>query len=192
MKEDYRMIIANNICELRKTNKLTQSELAEKLHYSDKAVSRWERGDTMPTIETLCEICDLFNVDLRYLVSKEDIKEKQKFSNDKHTIGNRITITLLAVSLVWLIATCIYVYAGLSINSDYWIVFVWAVPASALVIEVFNIIWKNKKYSIYVRSVFIWSLLTCIYLQFLSLNIWLIFLLGIPMEACVILWCRLK
>ena len=189
--EDYKKIIGNNISELRKINKLTQSELAEKLNYSDKAISRWERGDTMPSIEVLCQICDLFNVDLRYLVSKEDIKEKQKFSSKK-LISNKVTIALLAISLVWLVATCIYVYSGLSTKADLWIIFLWAVPVSAILGDVFNIIWGERKYSIITRSVFIWSLLTCFYVQFLHLNIWLIFLLGIPMEVCVILWCRLK
>lgn len=189
--EDYKKIIGNNISELRKINKLTQSELAEKLNYSDKAISRWERGDTMPSIEVLCQICDLFNVDLRYLVSKEDIKEKQKFSSKK-LISNKVTIALLAISLVWLVATCIYVYSGLSTQSDLWIIFLWAVPASAILGDVFNIIWGERKYSIITRSVFIWSLLTSFYVQFLHLNIWLIFLLGIPMEVCVILWCGLK
>lgn len=189
--EDYKKIIGNNISELRKINKLTQSELAEKLNYSDKAISRWERGDTMPSIEVLCQICDLFNVDLRYLVSKEDIKEKQKFSSKK-LISNKVTIALLAISLVWLVATCIYVYSGLSTQSDLWIIFLWAVPASAILGDVFNIIWGERKYSIITRSVFIWSLLTSFYVQFLHLNIWLIFLLGIPMEVCIILWCGLK
>lgn len=189
--EDYKKIIGNNISELRKINKLTQSELAEKLNYSDKAISRWERGDTMPSIEVLCQICDLFNVDLRYLVSKEDIKEKQKFSSKK-LISNKVTIALLAISLVWLVATCIYVYSGLSTQSDLWIIFLWAVPASAILGDVFNIIWGERKYSIITRSVFIWSLLTSFYVQFLHLNIWLIFLLGIPIEVCVILWCGLK
>ena len=189
--EDYKKIIGNNISELRKINKLTQSELAEKLNYSDKAISRWERGDTMPSIEVLCQICDLFNVDLRYLVSKEDIKEKQKFSSKK-LISNKVTIALLAISLVWLIATCIYVYSGLSTQSGLWIIFLWAVPASAILGDVFNVIWGERKYSIITRSLFIWSLLTCFYVQFLHLNIWLIFLLGIPMEVCAILWCELK
>ena len=70
--EDYRKVIASNISELRKEKKMTQSELAEKLHYSDKAISRWERGDTMPSIEVLCELCELFGVDLTYLVSTDN------------------------------------------------------------------------------------------------------------------------
>lgn len=189
--EDYRKIIGNNISELRKANKLTQSELAEKLNYSDKAISRWERGDTMPSIEVLCELTKLFGVELQYLVSTND-SEKKKSTTSKVVLGNRITIALLAISFVWLLATCLYVYIGLQTGSAPWIMFLWAVPFTALVSDIFNSIWGKKIYSIVTRSVLIWSLITCFYIQFLPLNIWLIYILGIPMQVCIILWCRLK
>ncbi len=189
--DDYRKIIANNISELRKENKLTQSELAEKLHYSDKAISRWERGDTMPSIEVLCELCDLFKVELTYLVSTDTDKKKSAKVNNA-VLGNRITIALLAISFVWLLATCIYVYSSIQFSNHPWTIFLWAVPVTALVSDIFNIIWGKRIYSILTRSVLIWSLLTCFYIQFLSLNAWLVFILGVPMQVCVVLWCRLK
>ena len=189
--EDYRQIIANNICELRKQNKMTQSELAEKLHYSDKAISRWERGDTMPSIEILCSLCELFGVELNYLVSNNEV-DKKKATKSKAVIGNKVTIMLLAISFVWLLATCIYVYAGIQKGIALWIVFIWAIPVTALVADTFNMIWGKRIYSIITRSVFIWSLLASFYIQFLKYNIWLVFLLGIPMQVCIILWCRLK
>lgn len=189
--EDYRKIIANNISELRKEHKMTQSELAEKLHYSDKAISRWERGDTMPSIEVLCELCELFGVELTYLVSVDD-NQKKKANVSNAIIGNRITIALLAISFVWLLATCIYVYSSIQWANSPWIIFLWAVPVTAFVSDIFNMIWGKRIYSIITRSVLIWSLLTCFYIQFLSLNAWLIFILGAPMQVCVVLWCRLK
>lgn len=189
--EDYRKIIAQNISELRKEKKMTQSELADKLHYSDKAISRWERGDTMPSIEVLCELCNLFGVELQYLVSTNK-EQKKKATPSKIVLGNRIIIVLLAISFVWLLATCIYVYAGLQLGDHPWIMFLWAVPVTALVSDIFNYIWGKRFYSIITRSALIWSLLTCFYVQFLSLNIWLVFILGIPMQVCVILWCMLK
>ena len=57
--KDVRQIIAENLIELRKVNKLTQLELAEKLNYSDKAISKWERGESLPDVEILCQIADL-------------------------------------------------------------------------------------------------------------------------------------
>lgn len=188
--ENYRDIIAQNISALRKQNNMTQYELAEKLHYSDKAVSRWEKGDTMPPIEVLCSICELFGVELDYLVSKEHTHQKAPKSKVK--VGNQIIISLLAISAVWLIATCIYVYSGISTNTSPWIVFLWAVPVSALVADIFNMIWGEKVYSLITRTVFIWSLITTFYLQFWGQNIWLIFLLGIPLQIMIILYWKLK
>ena len=60
--EDLREIIAKNIADLRREQNLTQAELAARLNYSDKAVSKWERGESMPDITVLKEIADLFSV----------------------------------------------------------------------------------------------------------------------------------
>ena len=106
--EDIKNIIAKNISNLRKENKLTQLELAEKMNYSDKAVSRWERGETLPDIDVLLKLCDLFNVKFEYLIT-ENPSESSKKKTNKAEIGNKLTIALLAVSIVWLIATFIYV-----------------------------------------------------------------------------------
>jgi transcriptional regulator with XRE-family HTH domain len=69
--EDYKRIIANNITELRKAVPLTQAELAEKLNYSDKAVSKWERGESIPDVIVLKQIAELFGVTVDYLL--EDV-----------------------------------------------------------------------------------------------------------------------
>ena len=54
--EKLNFIIAKNLSELRRKNKLTQLEVAEKLNYSDKAVSKWEQGESLPGIEVLYKI----------------------------------------------------------------------------------------------------------------------------------------
>ena len=69
--EDIRHIVAKNIAELRLLNNMTQMELAEKLNYSDKTISKWERADSSPDISVLVEIADLFGVTLDYLVTAE-------------------------------------------------------------------------------------------------------------------------
>lgn len=185
--------IAHNISELRKRNKLTQLELAEKLNYSDKAISRWERGDTLPDIDILCKICELFNVSFEYLISADGskIKEEERKSS-RVEVGNRLTITLLVISVIWFIATFIYVYNDILFGVNAWKVFIYAVPFSALVAHVFNTKWGYRKYSVYILSAFVWTLLASIYIGLLEYNIWLIFLLGVPLQVVVILWSRLK
>ena len=60
--EDLKVIFAQNLIALRKQMKLTQIELAEKINYSDKAVSKWERGESIPDVSVLMVIANLFNV----------------------------------------------------------------------------------------------------------------------------------
>ena len=67
--EDLKPIIAKNIIDLRRTADITQAQLAEKLNYSDKAVSKWERGEAIPSVATLKEIADHFGVTVDYLIS---------------------------------------------------------------------------------------------------------------------------
>lgn len=190
-EKDIKKTIANNICELRKTNKLTQVELAEKLNYSDKAVSRWERGDTLPDIDILLKICDLFNVSFDYLISTEDKKEKQR-QFTKSQVSNHLVTTLLCISIIWLLATIIFVYSDIIIHTTYWKIFVWAVPITAVVAVISNMFWGKKKYSVYLESIMIWTILIAIFVQFLDYKMWAIFILGIPIQIIIILWSNLK
>lgn len=68
--EDLKRIIADNIAELRKAVPLTQAELAEKLNYSDKAVSKWERGESIPDVIVLKQIAGIFGVSVDYLLEE--------------------------------------------------------------------------------------------------------------------------
>lgn len=190
--EDIKNIIAKNISTLRKENKFTQLELAEKMNYSDKAVSRWERGETLPDIDVLLKLCDLFNVKFEYLITENPTNEQKKKSPSKAELGNKLTITLLAISIVWLIATFVYVYSGIIFDTSPWKIFIWAVPTTFLVAEIANFFWGNKKIGLGLLSGFTWTILVAMYIQFLSLNMWLIFLLGVPIQVSLILWFNLK
>lgn len=189
---ELKNIIASNIIHLRKVNKLTQAELAEKLNYSDKAVSKWERGESIPDIETLKTIADMFGVTIDYLITENAKDIVDNFKQTNQNKPNQFTITLLAVCMVWLAATIVYVYAQINLNFSFWTIFVWAVPASCIVLLVFNHLWGKRSNSVYINSVFIWSTLASIYLQFLSYNLWLIFFIGIPLQIVSVLWAKLK
>ena len=66
--DEIKTIVARNISELRQANHMTQLDLAEKLNYSDKTISKWERAESTPDIAVLIEIARLFGVTLDYLV----------------------------------------------------------------------------------------------------------------------------
>lgn len=182
--------IAHNIISLRKKHGMTQNELAERLNYSDNAVSRWERGEVTPSIETLEQISNIFSVSIESLF-KENILEVV----DKDTKTERIrklSILLLFVSLVWFVVSVVYVYTKTIVGLNLWILFIWAFPISALVLLPFNNAWGKKIWSFVILSVFTWTLLVSLYLQFLEHNIWLIFITGVPVQVALIIWAFLK
>lgn len=187
-------IIANNIQNLRKSAGYTQLQFAEKLNYSDKAVSKWERGESVPDIHILKQIADMFSVTVDYLLS-ESHDEKPATEDMKKTIrNNRFIITLLATSVVWLVATVAYVVLGIysEVLTKEWLAFVVAVPTSCIVLLVFNSIWGRTKLNFLIISVLVWSMLIFLFLLLEFDRIWLIFVTGIPAQIIIILWSRIK
>ncbi len=186
-------IIAKNLAELRKKAGLTQSELAKQLNYSDKAVSKWERGESIPDINILKALADIYGVSVDYLLTEEHIESKTEDAT-RIIRNNRIIITLLATTLVWLVATAVFVALGLTLNSFkyLWLTFLFAVPVSAIVLLVFNSIWGKRAFNYIIISVLVWSIFLSLYFLFEIEKMWLIFFVGIPAQIIIIFWSRLK
>lgn len=187
--KDIKQIIAKNLANLRKNKKITQTELAEQFGYSDKAISKWENGDTLPDIQTLYQLCEFYNVTLDFLVSEQSFEEKIKYINhlNKKVIINNSLIELLYCSFVWILAVIIYVYLYTFSEINYWQIFIWALPATTIVMLLFTKVWKQKLYTFIVRSLFFWTLVTACYIQFIEYNIWPLFFLMIPIQVALIL-----
>ena len=187
--KDIKKIVAKNLANLRKNKKLTQTELAEKFGYSDKAISKWENGDTLPDIQTLYQLCEFYNVTLDFLVNEQDFEDKIKYINhlNRKVIINNSMIELLYCSFVWILAVIIYIYLLIFAEFDYWQIFVWALPATSLVMLLFSKVWKQKIYTFIVRSLFFWTLVIACYIQFIQYNIWPLFFLMIPIQVALIL-----
>ncbi|NMA25218.1 MAG: helix-turn-helix transcriptional regulator [Clostridiales bacterium] len=195
---DLKPIIAKNIIVLRKSMNWTQAELAQKLNYSDKAISKWERAESIPDVMVLKEIADLFQVKVDYLLEEEHADERGLQAQTARR-RNRLVIALLAASLVLLIATILFVFLQLysmrySVRLDLpsWIVYVYAVPVSCIVLLVFNAIWGHRNINFAIISVLVWSCLLSVYLSFLSEGIWIIFLIGIPSQIIILLWASFR
>lgn len=196
--EQLKQIVAKNIIELRKRHGITQAELAEKLNYSDKAVSKWERGESIPDIAVLKNIADVFSVKVDYLITAEHTDpsfELPKMS--KRQKRNRKLIMGMCLVLVWLIATFVFVVlqAALPTEPLNWMAFIYAVPVSLVVWLVFNSIWFNTKYNFAIISALIWSILAVVYLSLIvivQINVWLMFLIGIPAQIIVVLWAGIR
>lgn len=193
--QDLKMIIAKNISALRQGEGLTQLDLAERLNYSDKAVSKWERGESIPDVAVLLEIANMFSVTLDYLVQSEHKTEIKKIRNLR-IIHNHAFITGISIALVWLLATFGFVLVDSApiATNIHWLSFVYAVPLSFVVWLVFNSIWFNSRRNFAIITFLVWSSLAAFYVSFLVFgqNLWLVFLLGIPAQVIIIMWSRIK
>lgn len=188
--------LPKNLTALRLEKKMTQTEVAEKLNYSDKSVSKWERGEAIPPIDIIKDLADLYGVSLDYLVSDgNDVSYDRRYTS-KANNANKILIMLLAVSLVWIIATVLFAYGIIFAAQSFWALFVVAVPVTTIVLLVFNGIWGKRKFTFILISVLIWTLITSIYLIFLTTpshyNLWAIFIIGVPLQIATVLWSQLK
>ena len=198
MDNAVKTIVAKNLIELRKSRNYTQSDLAELLNYSDKTISKWENGDSLPDISVLYALTQIYGISLDDLVHENATEKLNGRAEEKklHLWQNRLIILCLSVSVVFLIASLVFVYLKLKADINYWEAFVWAVPASCVALLYFNRKTDKEEalggrvYRTIVLSVLCWSLLLAVYLQFLSYQLWLIFVIGIPIEAIVWLGSR--
>ena len=190
---DYKRIIAGNITELRKAVPYTQAELAEKLNYSDKAVSKWERGESIPDVVVLKQIADLFGVTVDYLLEEVHPLKATMQSVPRQLKKNRALITGLSCMLCFLIATIIFVILG-SITEMHrlWLAYVYCIPICSIILIVFNSIWGRPKLNYLYITILMWSLIASIYLTIGIYSKWLIFLIGIPGQVIIVMWSGIK
>lgn len=190
--QDVRKNIAENIALLRTEAGMTQASLAEILNYTDKAVSKWERGEAVPDIVTIKQIADYFGVSVDYLLRrdhKEDHKEREQLMAAKKK--NRRLITLICGLSVFVLATvafAILILASVTAPPP-WICFVYAVPISSIVVLVLNSVWGARWLNFIIVSVLVWSVLSSVYftlLTVISFNMWEIFIVGASAQLVIL------
>ncbi|MCQ2772687.1 MAG: helix-turn-helix domain-containing protein [Bacilli bacterium] len=189
-------IVANNLVELRKKKQLTQIELAEKIGYSDKSISKWELGKSIPSVDILKQFADFYGVTVDFLITEGSAKKKIVVDRKYEHLGHKITIMSLLVCVVWLIVVAIYVNGvinNVAPLNELWVTFVWGAPAMFIVLSFISWFYWRKNLSLTIfSSLLIWSLIAAFYCQYLSTNIWYIFLIGVPIQAAILLIENLK
>lgn len=202
--EKLKKQIGNNIIAYRKRLQMTQAGLAEKLNYSDKAVSKWERGESVPDVLTLMQIADLFDITVNELLvdpnelpenpgTVERVMGKAVEKTLKRKANKRIILGLSSI-LVWFVALLLFVVISSLDVPKSWMAFIYAIPANAIVLLSLRSAWKDFRWNQGLISGIMWGVILSLHLTllvFFSLNIWKLFLLGIPGQAAIILWFRL-
>ncbi len=193
---DVKDIVAKNLIELRQASGMTQFDLAEKLNYTDKAVSKWERGESLPDVSILLKIADLFGVSLDFLVREEhSLREAQREMSGSPRY-NRPIITCVSLLVVWFVSLFSFVVLSLLPQDipNTWLCFIYALPASSIVWLVLNSVWFNRRFNYVLISLLMWTGLLAVHMSVLALgrNMWQMYLLGIPGQLIIIFWSLIK
>ena len=206
--EKIKKQIGANIASYRKRSSMTQAGLADKLNYSDKAVSKWERGESVPDVVTLVEISKLFGVTVDDLVVDpnelpenpgkiERVMERAVEKTLKRK-ADKPAILKLSSLVVWFVALALVVLMSLFDIENTWMAFVYAIPADAIVQLCLRCAWKDFRWNRFLISVIMWGGLLSIFVTILTFvdvslwtRLWRIFLLGIPGQFTILLSFKL-
>lgn len=187
-----RQIVASRLSAYRKRAKMTQAELAEKINYSDKSVSKWERGDGLPDLLVLCKLAELYEIPVDEFLHEGTLQRPRSVLRRRH-----ILVSMLSIGLVFLIASLVfYILTNLNVPFS-WMCFVIALPISAILAVVFSHIWGEIILQFLSVSFLVWSLTVTIYLfmylftESMKSNA-LLFAIAGGMQVLVILWYLLQ
>ncbi len=189
---ELKLVTASNIIKLRTGAGMTQAELGAALNYSDKTISKWERGEAIPDAYVLTQMAEIFGVSVDMLLSSHD---KWQPAPDPDAVPDRSysvsMIIAVAVIGVWTLALTAFVALWL-VGIIRWQIFVVALPISILTYLVLICVFGKRRHLQYVIAVFVFSLFLTVYLLFLQSNPWQIFLICVLAEVLVFLSCNIK
>lgn len=190
--DETKDIIVKNLVELRTQAGLTQLQLADMLNYSDKAVSKWERGEALPDIRVLIRLSEIYGVTVDDIVKSETVHtdvQPRKRLNKK-----RLFITLLSVGLVWFIATCIFtIFYFIPRTAHFaYLTYVFAPFVTGIVLTVFSVRWGNRITTALACSLVLWAFVMIFHLFVLAFidftQIYFLYIVAAVFELLIILW----
>ena len=188
--DECRAAVAANLIRLRTAAGLTQSELGDKLNYSDKSVSKWERGDAAPDVFVMKQIADIYGVTVDYLLQPHEENEGMPAPAGEDADYSTAIITTVSILGIWTVALLIFILW--LTGSIVWQIFVYAIPISLITLLVLHSIWRGGRWNQYIIAALVLSVILTVYLSLLPSNPWQLFLLAIPAELVVFLSFRIK
>ena len=188
---ELKLVTAGNLIKLRTGRGLTQAELGAMLNYSDKTISKWERGEAIPDAYVLTQLAEIFGVTVDSLLSPpEKWRPPVPEEKQEHSYSSGV-ITAIAVIGVWTLALTAFVALWLA-HIICWQIFVVSLPVSLLTYLVLICNFGMTRHLKGVVAAFVLSLFVMIYLLFHQENPWQIFLICALAEVLVFLSCNIK
>lgn len=191
--EEVKLVIASNIIKQRTKANMTQADLGEKLNYSDKAISKWERAESVPDVLVLKQMAEIFGVSVDYLLHTHDQWEasQEDPQGDNSLKYSRLAVIMVAIAGIWTLATLVFIIFWM-LGSLQWSIFAYAVPLSLITLLVLNSIWYGGKCNFAIVSALVFSLIAIIYIALIHYKPWQLFLLAIPAEIVVLLSFQIR
>ncbi len=195
--DELKLVVASNLIRLRQKAGMTQAELGEKLNYSDKTVSKWERGESVPDVFVLSRLAEIYGLTVNDLIRDEngwqDPAEKARAEEKANapTFSSGM-VTLVAIVGLWTMAVILFVVFWLVLDQLVWLIFACAVPVSLVTLLVLNSIWNRGRHNMLIVMVLVAAAVTLVFLFFIRSNPWQLFLILIPAELLVFLCFHIR
>ena len=193
--DELKPVIASNLIRLRQQAGMTQADLGKKLNYSDKAISKWERAESLPDVYVLSCLAALYGVTVDDILRPAETWEirAQKEAAEARRFSATV-VSLVAVAGIWTTAVTIFVILWLALGSAQWLwlVFTTAVPVSLIALLVFNSLWNHGRGNVLLVMALVATLIAAIYLFLLPFNPWQLFLILAPAEVLVFFSFRIR
>lgn len=188
--DNLKLIVSKNLTKLRQQSNLTQLELAQKIKYSDKSISKWERGESLPDLETLVALSEVFDVPINAFLEKDETKVKPKrIIKNSHAM-----IYLLSSGTALLVASIIFAILFMipSTKSISWLSFIYAIPIGSIPPLILSLKWKNNILPPIFSSIILWGTIISICISISYADIWSLCVIGFVLEQLIICWFVLK
>lgn len=185
--EEFKLIVASNIIKLRTAQNMTQAELGEKISYSDKTISKWERAESIPDTFVLKQIADIFGVTVDFMITSHDSWEDIELEeqNKRTNISIHDIITVITVAGEFLAAFLVYVIYWILDLHKPWEIFVYSLPVVLTTWLVLNSIWREGKRNGIIVALLVLSIFAVVYVALLAYNPWQLFIVAAIAEIIV-------
>ena len=187
-------LLAKNLAYYRKASGLTQLELADKFNYSDKSVSKWERGEGFPDIFVLKSLADFYGITVDDFYQSEH--KAVKVSQNKKR--KQTYLKLLSIGINWLVTVLTFFLLNTLLSRfapdasfEPWLTFIYGTLTTGIILLVWEFIYHNRFLRMIATSIIIWTAALSLFLTFLvvmNLALPLLFIVAIPLEVLEIIW----
>lgn len=183
-EKEFRQLVAKRIAYYRKKESLTQGQLAEILNYSDKSVSKWERGDGLPDAYVLHQMAEHFGVTMNELTGEDDPVQRDR-AKERHRF-----IPVLSIGIAWLVASVCFFVMKILVPElpKVWLSFIYAIPVSFIVATVFSTMWFDLLARCVSVSGIIWGVFVSVILTFPIAKVLYLIIICAVFQAMVIIW----